>query len=288
MKANNGVTIIIPVHNMAGLTERCIRSLVEHTGDVTIDIIVVDNHSSDGTEALLGALTRELPNLRTLRSPRNTGFGLGCNTGAQASQGEFLVFLNNDTEVLPGWLPPLVEPLAQNPGIGIVGPKLLYKNGTLQSGGLVFNHLSKMPYPIYEFFPGSHSAVNKPRCFQAVTGACLAIRANDFYRLQGFDPIYTNGMEDIDLCFRMRTRLEKEIRYNPASQIHHLKGQTPGRGRFVTQNRKVFVTKWGSVITADDTAYYREDGFIVEEYINREPDRTEGPAMCTPRLGKAL
>ena len=269
------VSIVIPVFNQWELTRKCIRSILDHTEENSFKILIVDNHSDDRTEEMLARMVRENEALACIRTLRNYGYGPGCNIGALTWPGEIIVFLNNDTEVAPGWLPPLVSPLEKDCDIGAVGPKLLYKNGSLQCGGVVFNPRSNIPYHIYEDFPGDHRAVNKPRFFAAYTGACLAVRAEDFFELQGFDPIYSNGMEDIDFCLRMGER-NKKIFFNPASVIYHLKGQTAGRGERVLQNRRIFVSRWKKRIVPDDHCYYAEDGFSVEAYYRPEtclPDK---------------
>jgi GT2 family glycosyltransferase len=278
------VTIIIPVYNQPRLTQTCLDAIFKHTVETDFDVHTVDNNSGKNTVAMLHRLARRYDNLACTRTLRNYGFGIGCNIGALTATGEFLVFLNNDTEVLPGWLPPLLETLKKDIHTGIAGPKLLYKNGALQCGGVVFNPRSNIPYHIYEHFPADHPAVNKPRCFQAYTGACFAVRAADFYALRGFDPIYSNGMEDIDFCLRMRTRLQKKILYQPGSVIYHLKGKTPGRGKRVLQNRKIFVSRWSQEIAADDTRYYGEDGFTVKEYYSLETGTPEAFTQFRARL----
>jgi GT2 family glycosyltransferase len=283
-RLKNHVTIIIPVYNQSRLTGSCIHSIFHNTHEISFDVIVVDNHSTEDTRELLLQWAKKYKNLGSIKNRKNYGFGVGCNIGALGAEGEFLVFLNNDTEVFSQWLPPLIDPLKKDPGIGIVGPKLLFKNDTLQCGGVVFNNRSKIPYHIYKNFPKDHPAVNKQRYFQAFTGACFAIRAHDFYKIKGFSPIYLNGMEDIDLCFRVRKKLLKKILYNPNSSIYHLKGKTGGRGKFIVQNRKIFISNWSSEIVADDMKYYAEDGFIVKEYVTRETRLDKDLAQFYPKL----
>jgi GT2 family glycosyltransferase len=126
--------------------------------------------------------------------------------------------------------------------------------------------------------------VNKSRYFQALTGACFAVRSQDFYKIKGFDPIYLNGMEDIDFCLRMRKILGKKILYNPGSTVYHLKGQTAGRGNFIKQNRKIFISKWKSEIINDDIHFYEDDGFIIKEYFTRSPGLDVEIAQFLPKL----
>jgi GT2 family glycosyltransferase len=189
--------------------------------------------------------------------------------GFAAGQGEFVVFLNNDTTVTPHWLPPLVQALRQ-PGVAAVQPKLLYPDGTIQCIGVVFSAKSPLGYPIYASKKPSAPWAHSSRAFQAVTDACMALRARDFAELHGFDPLYINGQEDIDLCLCLSAR-----RQNPCgwvateSTVFHHESKTPNRFHHVAHNRRTFVRRWAGRVKADDQHYYTADGFSVESY---QPD----------------
>jgi glycosyltransferase involved in cell wall biosynthesis len=131
---------------------------------------------------------------------------------------------------------------------------------------MVFNSESAVPYHIYRGHPKDSDEVSKPRYYQAVTGACMAFRAADFAGLRGLDPLFVNGCEDVDFCLRMQRDLGKLVFYNPESEILHLEGQSPGRGRYISFNRELFVRRWADRITPDDSDYYSEDGFEVLGY----------------------
>jgi len=277
-------TVVIPVFNQLALTEACLGSIFEHAGSDDFDVLVVDNGSKDGTAEALAALARSNPRLRFIKNYENYSFALGCNLGAAAARGEYLVFLNNDTLVTPSWLGPLVEPLKTDPEVGVVGAKLLFEDGTLQSGGMAFNEKSKIPFNIYQGFENGDPAIEKPRTFQCVTGACLAIRASDFFTLGGFDPIYVNGCEDLDLQFRMRKQSGKRVLYNPASTVYHLEGKTEGRGRAIMYNRELFVDRWRDEVVADDTHHFAEDGFEVGEYVKKGTEKHGEAAAYYPVL----
>jgi GT2 family glycosyltransferase len=275
-RVHGHVTIVIPVFGQIAATKSCLQSIAANQpeSDVKIDVVVVDNGNAEPDRKELREIAAKRAECELVESEENYGFGLGCNLGFARSRGEFVVFLNSDTEVSPGWLEALLEPFTNDPEIGIVGPKLLYPDGTLQCGGLAFNDRSVMPYHIYRGFPGAHEAVNKARYFQAVTGACLALRAADFARLRGFDPIFINGCEDIDFCLRMQRDLGKLVFYNPVSVVRHSEGLSVGRNRFIVQNRKIFADRWRGAVMDDDQVYYLADGLKVDRYVKpgREPD----------------
>lgn len=118
-------SIIIPVFNQIQYTKRCLDFIQKNTPKDCYEIIVVDNHSNDGTKEFL----RGLANLRVIRNEANLGFAKACNQGAGAASHEFILFLNNDVEVQKGWLTPLVMTLLQDTEVAVVGSKLLYSNG---------------------------------------------------------------------------------------------------------------------------------------------------------------
>ena len=128
-------SIVIPVFNQFDHTLECLRALAEHPPAAAVEIIVVDDGSSDATR---DALPR-IDGLRTLHRESNGGFIAACNDGAAAAKGEYLVFLNNDTVPQPGWLDALLATFAEHPRAGLVGAQLLYPDGRLQeAGGVVF------------------------------------------------------------------------------------------------------------------------------------------------------
>src|SRR5262249_43814605 len=133
----------IPVFNQLRHTLRCLRSVLLHRTQCRFEIIVVDDCSGDVTARALARLTC----VRHVRPPANGGFVRACNLGARGARGEFLVFLNNDTCVLDGWLDALVGTFANRPKVGAVGSKLLYPGGKLQeAGGIIWSDASGWNY----------------------------------------------------------------------------------------------------------------------------------------------
>ena len=267
------VTIVIPVFNQARLTANCVHSIFRETTGNNFDVLLVDNRSTLLTKATIWNLARTYDRVSYLENSSNYFFALGCNLGVAASTGEFIILLNNDTVVTDGWLTPLIEPLKNDSSIGIVGPQLLYPDNSLQAGGMAFSPHSKIPYHIYAGFAKDTPAINKQRIFKALTGACYAMRAHDYIQSRGFDPIFQNGCEDIDLCFRLKSMLGKNVFYNPESVVFHYEGKTKGRGKAKHYNRETFVSRWGHTIKPDDMEYYRQDGYIVKDYIKKDDYR---------------
>lgn len=251
-------SIIIPVWNKVELTRQCLVALGPATEDVSFELIVVDNHSTDGTPELLASLGGDV---RVITNHDNLGFAKACNQGAEAATGEYLVFLNNDTIPLKGWLSALVKEVQSDPAVTVVGSKLLYENGTVQHAGVAIDRNNLTPYHIYAGFAGDHPAVNKRREMNAVTGACLLIRRSVFTELGGFDEGFRNGFEDIDLCLKVREK-QGRIVYQPWSVLYHLESQTPGRKQHDQANGRRLHQRWGHCWwLVDDDSIYAGDGY---------------------------
>jgi len=254
------VSVIIPAWNLWDMTAACLRSLAEHTHGENIEVVVVDNGSTDATVTELEPLGKALfgADFRPLRLPENQGFARGCNAGAAASEGDLLFFLNNDTTMTPNWLPPLRQAL-EKPRVGAVGPLLLYPNGTVQHCGIYFTPFMAVGH-LYEGFPGGHAAPRKRRPLQAITGAALLLRKSVFRDCGGFYEEYRNGFEDIDLCCELRARGCK-LAVEGGSVIVHHTSQTPGRFDHNTFNGELLMRRHGGSLKPDLHTLVALDGY---------------------------
>ncbi|NOS78022.1 MAG: glycosyltransferase [Nitrospira sp.] len=251
-------SIIIPAWNKVELTQQCLVALGPATEDVSFELIVVDNHSTDATPEFLASLGGDV---RIITNDENLGFAKACNQGAAVATGEYLVFLNNDTIPLKGWLSALVDEVKTNPDVTVVGSKLLYQDGTTQHAGVAIDRNNLTPYHIYNGFAADHPAVNKRRELNAVTAACLLIRRPVFAELGGFDEGFLNGFEDVDLCLRVREK-QGRIVYQPRSILYHLESQTPGRKQHDQANAHRLQQRWGHCWwLVDDDSIYAGDGY---------------------------
>ena len=217
------VSVVIPMFNQHELTADCLASLARHTPAGIAEIIVVDDASSP-------PFTTSDPRVRVLGNRHNLGFAGSCNRGAAAARGEYLLFLNNDVEALPGWLKPLLTVLAERPEVGIVAPKLIHPDGTVQHCGKVWGDLEaphSQPSHIYYREPADAPKVNRSREYPLVTGACMLVRRAEFLALGPFDESYQNGWEDDDLCYAFRSG-GKKIWYCAESTLIHYESVTLG------------------------------------------------------------
>jgi GT2 family glycosyltransferase len=263
-------SVIIPVHNKALLTKQCLGSILGSPAVTAHELIVVDDASSDSTQELLAGFGDRV---RSVRLTDNAGFATACNSGAAvaASSAEFLLFLNNDTIALDGWLDALVSHADAHQEAAVVGSKLLYPDGTIQHAGVVFNFAGD-PLHIYVGCASEHQAVNRSRPFQVVTAACCLVRRSDFEALGGFDTGYHNDLEDVDLCLRLGA-LGREIHYCHESVLVHLESASRGRTSGPGRSAKIYRERWGDRVRPDELDYYLEDGLL--DVLRTRPDKLE-------------
>jgi len=217
------VSIVVPVYNHLRETLVCLESIVRFTSDLSYEVIVVDDCSSDETP---GSIQR-LEGISYLRNERNLGFVGSCNRGAASARGEFLVFLNNDTVVTPGWLSALAETFGNIPGTGLVGAKLVYPDGRLQeAGGVIWRDASAWNYGHSD--NPDHPSYNFVRETDYCSGACIMVPRALFHEMGGFDPHYSPAYyEDVDLAFKVR-RAGHKVVYQPSARVIHHEGVTSG------------------------------------------------------------
>ncbi|MDH5499057.1 MAG: FkbM family methyltransferase, partial [Nitrospira sp.] len=250
-------SVIIPVWNRCELTRQCLEALAKTTQDISWELIVVDNHSTDDTVSFLSTLGGDV---QIIRNQENFGFAKACNQGALAARGKYLVFLNNETIPQLDWLKPLVSEVEEHPEVGIVGSKLLFADGSIQHAGVVFMRAPLSPYHIYQSASSADPGINQRREFQAVTAACMLIRRELFVKFHGFDESFINGFEDVDLCLKVR-QSGYHVVYQPRSVVYHLESQTPGRKDNDERNSQLLRERWGSHWwLGDEDLHYHRDG----------------------------
>jgi GT2 family glycosyltransferase len=258
------LNIVIPALNLWDTTAACLRSLAENTPGTDFRATLVDNGSTDQTPAEAPGLGRSLFGERFafLRNERNLNFGPACNQGAAAVEAEFVLFLNNDTLLTPGWTGPLLEAFSQDPNLGAAGPLLLYPGSRrVQHAGIAFAPTLAVEH-LYEQFPANHPALARRRKLQAATGAALMLRRAVFDACGGFFPGYANGSEDMDLCHQVRGR-GLSISCIPESTVLHLASATPGRFARDDANAALLRRRCPDGFAPDLHALAREDGFAL-------------------------
>lgn len=279
-------SIIIPVFNQFAHTLGCLRAIAAYPPAASIEVIVVDDGSSDETEPSL----RQIDGLRYHRRTQNGGFIAACNDGAAQARGEYLLFLNNDTAPQPGWLDTLLATLKADPGVGLAGAALVYPDGRLQeAGGVIWNDgstdkLGRMRSPLEPEFAFR-------RRVHYCSAAAVVVARELFDAIGGFDARYSPAFyEDTELCMQIRHR-GLQVLCVPQARVVHVEGATTGtdtrRGIKAHQvrNQKTFAERWTSQLqdhpahgeqgAALTDALYRKAVLIVDA-LTPQPDRDSG------------
>lgn len=224
------VSCIIVSFNVRELLKDCLESLRVEREHLSIEIVIVDNASSDGSPEMLSELGKEDSDLRIVLNAENVGFAAACNQGADLAEGDILIFLNPDTIVPAGTTKGMLDFIAADPDVGIVGPRIEYPDGSLQ-----FSCGEELDLR-YSFFEAFRLWTVSPRLFGGgrymswrhdevrdvgwVSGGCLMIRRTLFRELHGFDETFFLYTEDMDLCLRAK-RMGRRVVYWPNARILH-------------------------------------------------------------------
>ncbi|NES03667.1 MAG: tetratricopeptide repeat protein [Okeania sp. SIO2F4] len=259
------ISIIIPVYNQILHTYNCLRSLVATLDDsLPFEVIVMDDHSKDNTQEVLSKIS----GIKSVFNEQNLGFIGSCNRGAELAKGEYLIFLNNDTVVMPNCFQEMLETFKKIPKVGLVGAKFLYPNGKLQeAGGIIWQDGSAWNY-------GRLDHPNKPEyCYlrevDYCSGAGIMIPTKLWRQIGGFDTRYKPAYyEDTDLAFEVR-KAGYKVLYQPLAKIVHFEGissgtdVTKGVKKYQVVNHQKFIQKWQNVLKL-----HRPNG--IEPYLERE------------------
>jgi GT2 family glycosyltransferase len=239
------LSIIIINWNSAEYVKSCLSTLYGNIRGAEFEVIVVDNGSFDSCREVI---LEEYPDVRYLQSNENLGFAKANNFGAKRAKGEYLLFLNPDTEVIGNAVSSILSEIKALHHAGIVGCKLLNTDGTLQTSCVqpfptILNQVLDLNV-LQRLFPGfslwGKSALfvdaNKPAEVQAISGACMIVRSAVFKEVNGFSPEYFMYTEDIDLCYKAKQAGYKNYYVSTVSVIHHGGGSSFHRQEYAFAN----------------------------------------------------
>ena len=226
---NSSLSIVIVNWNSKNHVRRCLETVASTCSDLEPKVIVVDGASFDGCADMLGA---DFPSVTFIQSQQNIGFGRCNNLGfAEVRTGKVLL-LNPDTELRAGAVARLIQVLDGTPDAGIVSPRLLNSDGTLQT-----SCVQSLPTPLNQaldcdflrnLFPSSHlwgtAEAFQSKCpveVEVLSGACMLLQSETFRKLGGFREEFFMYGEDVDLCFRARRAGLKNVFVPDAEVVHH-------------------------------------------------------------------
>ena len=219
----SSVSIVIPHWNNLDVLSECLES-ISNTNFENFETIVVDNASTDNSVA---SVRSNYPNVKLIENDKNYGYAGGCNIGAEAASGDFLIFLNNDTVQEKDWISNLIKTINSDDKIAAVQPKILnyYNRNVFDYAGGSGGHMDIYCFPfargrIFSFQENDEGQYNnKEKCFWS-SGTCFMVRRELFQKSGGFDESFFAHMEEIDLCWRLYA-MGFEVWVEPDSVVYH-------------------------------------------------------------------
>lgn len=273
------VSIVIPVYNQFDFTYHCVESILKNSGSITYEIIIANDCSTDLTTQIESIL----PGVKCITNEQNLRFLRNCNNAAKYAQGKYILFLNNDTQVMENWLEPLVTLIESADDIGMVGSKLIYPDGRLQeAGGILWKDGSAWNF-------GNRQNPNLPefnyvKQVDYISGAAIMIGRSLWEEIGGFDELFAPAYcEDSDLAFTVR-KMGYRVMYQPKSVVVHFEGvsngtdTSTGQKKYQIENSVKFREKWKeeldrhsenaqNVFQARDYSFHKKTILMVDHYV---------------------
>jgi len=270
------VSIIIPSRNCFPEISLCLSSIFERSTYHSFEIILVDNGSDDARclELYRHYEQTKSNQFRLVRDPRPFNFAAQNRAGVAAAKGDYLLFLNNDTEVLTvDWLEELLR-VAQFPEVGAVGCKLLFSDGRLQHAGVI-GAGRDIAVHVGINLPKDHNLycqmLNTLHEALAVTAACLMVSKAKYLEVDGFDELYLqNGYGDVDFCLKLRQRGYVNL-FNPYAVLTHFESKSRKQG-LEEFEKQLMIARWGHVLVSDP---YLNPNLNYGEYYNLNQAKLE-------------
>lgn len=236
------LSVIIPAYERVNDVLACLNSLQALQTTKRVAYHVQDDASPTVSfSALISPLVASVG-----RNAQNGGFAFNCNAGAAWATGEILFFVNQDVQAVYGWSEGWDAALLMafdDPAVGVVGARLLFPNGSVQSAGGLFDAAGAPFHRCLGYSNPAHREVSQPREVGWVTGAALAVRRSVFESVGGFDVAYERGyFEDTDLGLKVKQAGYK-VWYEPGCTLVHAAGSTGGNPQFM-HNARLFKTRW--------------------------------------------
>ena len=273
------VSIVIPVYNQFEFTYHCVESIMSNSGDITYEIIIANDCSTD----LTTQIDKILPGVNCITNEKNLRFLRNCNNAAKYAKGQYILFLNNDTQVQPNWLEPLVTLIESSDEIGMVGSKLIYPDGLLQeAGGILWRDGSA-----WNFGNRQNPALpqfNYVKQVDYISGAAIMLSRTLWEEIGGFDEHFAPAYcEDSDLAFTVR-KMGYKVMYQPLSVVVHFEGvsngtdTSSGQKKYQIENSIKFREKWAeelakhpengeNVFQARDYSFGKKTLLMVDHYV---------------------
>ena len=248
------VSIIIPTKNKPKLIERCLKSIYEITTYPHFEVIIMDNDTTDpAAKKIIDAYP-----CKKISFSEEFNFSKVNNLGAKNANGDYLIFLNNDTEIISeDWIHNLLY-YAEQEDIAAVGPLLKFPDNTVQHAGVVLGFRGTADH-IMRNFPidsdGYAGSLTCAREVSAVTAACMMVKKSLFWDVGGFNEHYSIVYQDVDLCLKFISTRRYRIIFNPRVVIVHYESSTREKGQYDFIDRNLLLDQWSEIIENGDKYY---------------------------------
>ncbi len=257
------VSIVIPNKDHIGDLDVCIRSIQKKTDYKNYEIVVVENNSTEKETFEYYEQLREQENVRVIIWDKEFNYAAINNYGVNETKGEYLLFLNNDTEIINAdWLSQMLG-YCQREDVGIVGARLYYEDHTIQHAGTIigFGGIAGNAFVALNEEDELYQSRTKVAVdYSAVTAACMMIKRDIFLQVGGFDEAFKVAFNDVDLCVKVRT-LDKLVVYNPNAMLYHYESKsrgaedTPEKVARFAREIELFSNKWNEMFKDGDPYY---------------------------------
>ena len=258
------ISIIIPNKDHVDDLDKCVRTILEKATYPRYEFVIVENNSvEERTFAYYRQMEKEDERFRVVTWEDTFNYSLINNFGVTQAKGEYLLFLNNDTQIIdPDCLQELLGPCLREE-VGAVGARLLYEDGTIQHAGVIMGY-GGIAGHAFQGMPGNangyFSRIICQSDLSAVTAACMMVRRSVFEKAGGFDPTLQVAFNDIDFCLRLRS-MGLLIVYNPFARLYHYESKsrgmedTPGKISRFNREADELLRRWGSILRDGDPYY---------------------------------
>ena len=284
----NKVTVIIVSYNVRSYLAHAIDSILKSNYS-NLEIIVIDNHSYDGTFEYLKENYKDIDSLKVISNRENIGFGKAVNQAYRIANGNYILILNPDTIIEENTISTMVDYLEKNENVGMVGPKILNADGTLQLACKRSFPTIKVALPkilgLDRIFPRSRWAgkynltyldPEKIHKVDAISGSCMLMKSDLFKEMNGFDERFFMFGEDLDLCKRI-WESKHEIHYIPYTKIIHYKGESVRTAPYDSReafyhSMNIYIKKHYSSTLGAFTKFFISTGISLRKLISAVND----------------
>jgi len=259
----SAVSIIIPTRDNPEILKRCVNSVLNKSTYAHYEILIVDNKNTEEETSNFYRILSNNPRIKILNYDKSFNFSAINNYAVSMTDSEYLIFLNNDTEVIsPSWIESMLE-FAQRDEVGVVGAKLYYPNNTIQHAGII---IQDRGIPRHAFRnsqkkqAGYMSRAEIIQNYSAVTGACMMTKKCIFDEIGGFDEDFAFNFNDVDFCLNVRQK-DYLIVWTPYAELYHHESKTRGNETLMIKKERyekelaLFRNKWKNFFESGDPYY---------------------------------